>query len=591
MANPSQNKAQLTLSLNAEDNVSKTADKVEKRISKYSSALKKVRAATSAATEKIGQSFAEFSVAAVNSIIMLQDQLVNPLKGMIAGFSEIGFSLEKMARNARLSTEALGALGFAAEQMGGSTENVVSAMQTMEDKFKDAGRGSMAAMMEIRGAIGRTYESMKDLSPEERFLKIADIIRNTAKEADKADIARKIFGSDDLLPLLNQGSDAIRKLMQTGRDLGAPVSGESVQKSKELAQAFSRIKTIFEGMKTDFLTGLTDSILENLEILREFMMNAKTFIQENPELVKNIALVTGGIVAVTTAGIALIPVIMGLSTAISTAKILLMTFLNPWFLIPGLILGGLAACVHFTGGLEDLRNSVTSFFSSMLESVGASSSSLSEIVLAAWFKVQEGFIKIWMGMKSLFTEVMSYFSSKINSFRKDFQSYVNWAYGKMTGLSDEEIREMTVITNTQFDAKAKEIERDRDAALLQNAEVEDQAIEDLRRSIQGKIKKARKESEEAKQIRIQMKEQRLQDARQNLTFDANDPSNPAYVSGGGGNDPANWLREMVKDSSRGTQNSFQAIFGYGQTTEEKQLDITRQIFQILQAFQAQGVIQ
>jgi len=203
MANPSQNKAQLTLSLNAEDNVSKTADKVEKRISKYSSALKKVRAATSAATEKIGQSFAEFSVAAVNSIIMLQDQLVNPLKGMIAGFSEIGFSLEKMARNARLSTEALGALGFAAEQMGGSTENVVSAMQTMEDKFKDAGRGSMAAMMEIRGAIGRTYESMKDLSPEERFLKIADIIRNTAKEADKADIARKIFGSDDLLPLLN----------------------------------------------------------------------------------------------------------------------------------------------------------------------------------------------------------------------------------------------------------------------------------------------------------------------------------------------------------------------------------------------------
>jgi len=591
MANPSQNKAQLTLSLNAEDNVSKTADKVEKRISKYSSALKKVRAATSAATEKIGQSFAEFSVAAVNSIIMLQDQLVNPLKGMIAGFSEIGFSLEKMARNARLSTEALGALGFAAEQMGGSTENVVSAMQTMEDKFKDAGRGSMAAMMEIRGAIGRTYESMKDLSPEERFLKIADIIRNTAKEADKADIARKIFGSDDLLPLLNQGSDAIRKLMQTGRDLGAPVSGESVQKSKELAQAFSRIKTIFEGMKTDFLTGLTDSILENLEILRQFMMNAKTFIQENPELVRNIALVTGGIVAVTTAGIALIPVIMGLSTAISTAKILLMTFLNPWFLIPGLILGGLAACVHFTGGLEDLRNSVTSFFSSMLESVGASSSSLSEIVLAAWFKVQEGFIKIWMGMKSLFTEVMSYFSSRINSFRKDFQGYVNWAYGKMTGLSDEEIREMTVITNTQFDAKAKEIERDREAALLQNAEVEDQAIEDLRRSIQGKIKKARKESEEAKQIRIQMKEQRLQDARQNLTFDANDPSNPAYVSGGGGNDPANWLREMVKDSSRGTQNSFQAIFGYGQTTEEKQLDITRQIFQILQAFQAQGVIQ
>ena len=118
MANPSQNRAQLTLSLNAEDNVSKTADKVEKRISKYSSALKKVRAATSAATEKIGKSFTDFSVAAVNSIIMLQDQLVNPLKGMIAGFSEIGFSLEKMARNARLSTEALGSLGFAAEQMG-----------------------------------------------------------------------------------------------------------------------------------------------------------------------------------------------------------------------------------------------------------------------------------------------------------------------------------------------------------------------------------------------------------------------------------------------------------------------------------------
>lgn len=590
MATPSRSAAQLTLSLNAQDNVSRVTDKVEKRISRYEKAVQRVKGFTSGAVDHIGQSFTNFSVAAFNSIVMLQDNIVNPLKTMILGFSQTGFSLEKMARNARLSVDALGALGFAAEQTGSNTESVASALQTMEDKFKEAGRGSVSAMQEIYGAVGQTYAQLKDLSPEERFLKIADIIRTCGSEADKADMARKMFGSDDLLPLLRKGREGIRQLMQEGRDLGAPWSNESVQKSKELANAFNRIKTILEGIKTDFLTGLADYILENLELLKNFISNVKIFIQENPDMVKGIALVTGGIVAVVTAAMALVPVIMGVNVAIGATTALLTAFLNPWILIPTLIVGGLAAFLHFTGGLEDLRNSISAFFSSMLENVGASSSSLTEIVLAGWFAIQKNLILIWVGLQSVFIEVISGIQLQWNSFRKNFQAGINYLYGKVTGLSDEEIEVMTRITNEEFDAKKKEIEKRKNDALTQNTNAGQEAITNIQLEIKDKIAAARRKADEENSVKIQMKEQQLNLEREKFIMDASDPSSPEYISEAEGNAPAHWLRSMVQDSSKGTQNSFQAMFGMGQTNEQKQLEVTRQIFQILQALQAEGAI-
>lgn len=110
--------AEMSLELNAVDNVSETTTKVEKRLSQYQKACEKVQKLGSGFIDTIGNRFSNFSVAFTNSILLIQDQIVKPLASMISNFSQAGFQLEKMARCAHLTVEQLGALSFAAEQTG-----------------------------------------------------------------------------------------------------------------------------------------------------------------------------------------------------------------------------------------------------------------------------------------------------------------------------------------------------------------------------------------------------------------------------------------------------------------------------------------
>lgn len=664
---PARNAAQLTLSLNAVDNVSATTQKVEKRVERYEKAMARARAITSGAIDHIGASFTNFSVAATNVFMALQDQVVAPLKGLLQQFSGAGFGLERLARESRLPIEMLGALGFAAEQTGAKMEDVAGAMQTMEDRIKDASRGNLEAMNDFWTAAGKTYAEMKALSPEERLLAVADVIAKVADEADQAEIARRMFGSDTLLPLLQQGRNAIRKMMAEGVELGAPWSKENIENSKKMAQSWNRINTIFSGIKTSFLSQMTETIEGFLIQTQNILKSILTFTRENPRLVKTFALISAGIVGVMTAGAVLIPVLMGIKIAIGLTAGIATAFLSPWVLIPTAIAAGGAALLQFTGTLyffgnlaknvfssvfevlefffadaiallgngefsaawENLwskirlvfiewKNSIsdylrefweyvlnatnqavnaflgyldTIFFggqeifgglwktvkeylSGILEAVGASSSSITEIFLACWYQIQKSF-----------HEMTARIRSKWNSFRKDLQAGVNWIYGKIAGLSDEEIGQMTLITDAQFDADKKRI----DAEKEENIQAAKSDVE--KRIAAGRQKAA--EAAEREVETVQRLTRTIQHHQEILRSDAAnslDPSSPDYISGAEGG-PANWLNKMVSDKSAGTQNSFQAIFGYGQTTEEKQLDITRQIFQILQAFQAQGVIQ
>ena len=225
-----------------------------------------------------------------------------------------------------------------------------------------------------------------------------------------------------------------------------------------------------------------------------------------------------------------------------------------------------------------LYQAVKNHFSKMLGEVGAKSSSISEVFLAGWFSIQKGFYQIWYGIQETFFNILGSIQQKWISFRKEFQAGINWMYGKLTGLSDEEIAQMTIITDREYDQKAKEAQEAQKSAMDRVEARKTEAIEAARKDIQARIQAVREQPQkDDEKVQALLKQIEVQKA----VLDPNNPESPAYQSGIG-DGPANFLREQMKDASKGTQNSFQAIFGFGQTTEQKQLEVSRQILNLFQ---------
>ena len=663
--------AELSIELNAVDNVSETTKAVEKRISTFERAFSKTGKGIGSVLNSTSTHFTAFSVAAAASMTVLRDTVVNPLKGMLTSFSQTGYAFEKMARNARLTVESLGAIGYAAEQTGSSMGTVASAMNSLQSKMEQAGRGSLSAMQDIYRGTGLLYQDLQKLSPEEQFLKIADVIQKVGTEADKAEIARRIFGTDELLPLLKKGAEGVRALMREGEELGGPWSKENLEKSKLLAQSVNRIKTIIEGIKTNFMTAMTEPITDFLTKGQKALQFVQKFVNDHPKAVKALGTIAGGLVGCFTAGAVLIPLLMGLKIGIGALLGVLGTFLSPWVLIPTLLVGAGAGILYFTGLLgpawqtlkdfcqgayealswffgdsinllmsgdfegawaniwaktqivfiegkqkvsqivNDLWNyllettggalnsvfsyldkllfngnevfgklyqAVKNHFSKMLGEVGANSSSISEVFLAGWFSIQKGFYQVWYGIQETFFNILGSIQQKWISFRKEFQAGINWMYGKLTGLSDEEIAQMTVITDREYDQKAKEAQEAQKTAMDRVEARKTEAIEAARKDIQARIQAVREQPQKDDE-KVQALLQQIE--VQKAVLDPSNPESPAYQSGIG-EGPANFLREQMKDASKGTQNSFQAMFGFGQTTEQKQLEVSRQILNLFQ---------
>ena len=149
--------------------------------------------------------YQKFSTSLASTSVAVTNLIVNPLKSMISTFSQMGAGLDKMTKQIRLSVAELGQFEFAAEQSGAKSSDVHAAFNALADKMQRARLGDFGARQEIRRGSGLNYDDLAKMNAKEQFLAIVDVIQKTEAYADKAEIARRMFGSDALLPMLEKG--------------------------------------------------------------------------------------------------------------------------------------------------------------------------------------------------------------------------------------------------------------------------------------------------------------------------------------------------------------------------------------------------
>lgn len=142
-----------------------------------------------------------------------------------------------------VSVEALERLRFAAERTGGSFDAVVAAVKSYGETVNEIATNPTAKAAQALNAMGVSLRdssgSVKDFNT--LLLDVADKFKGYENGAQKAAIAQAVFkgAGEQLIPLLNRGSDGIKDLGTQAERAGLVMGPEMV---KKLADANAEMK-------------------------------------------------------------------------------------------------------------------------------------------------------------------------------------------------------------------------------------------------------------------------------------------------------------------------------------------------------------
>ena len=154
------------------------------------------------------------------------------IKGLVAGgvvgiltdqFIQAAEAIDRTAKTAAklgAATESLIGLRFAGEQTGVAIGTMDMALQRMIRRIAEAAKGTGEAKAAI-AELGLEAGVLDRLSMEDKFLQIADAIREVEGQSQKLRIAFKLFDSEgvNVVNTLNAGRTAIEAMIQKGKEL------------------------------------------------------------------------------------------------------------------------------------------------------------------------------------------------------------------------------------------------------------------------------------------------------------------------------------------------------------------------------------
>jgi len=191
-----------------------------------------------------------------------------------------GDEIAKTAKNAALTAEGFQELSFAAELAGSSGKVMAKGIQSLNRNLVEArvkGTGPFADQLK---ALNINISEFDGLDADEAFEKYADVIKGLPNELEKTAFAQQILGraGKELIPLLNEGSEGIRKQREEARKLGI-FTNEQAAASEALVDAQLRLDKVVESFKITLATGLMPIVMDIIDGTREWL-------GENDEVIK-----------------------------------------------------------------------------------------------------------------------------------------------------------------------------------------------------------------------------------------------------------------------------------------------------------------
>jgi hypothetical protein len=207
------------------------------------------------------------------------------LKTVAASAAAVGF-----ARMIKGQIDAADGLAKLSQKIGVSVENLSTMRHVAElsgidlQRFADGIKDLSRKLLEVENPTSRAAILFKSLGIEVRnaegdikssfdiFLEIADVFADMEDGAQKSAAAMELLGESGLqmIPLLNQGSAAIRKMQKEAEQLGLQISTKTAKAAEQFNDSLTRISGQFSGVAAagagellPTLNAITDALTES----------------------------------------------------------------------------------------------------------------------------------------------------------------------------------------------------------------------------------------------------------------------------------------------------------------------------------------
>ncbi len=167
----------------------------------------------------------------------------------VNNFSKTGDELLKMSQRTGIAVETLSQLKFAAEKDNVSIDDLEKSIKKMQVTMYDAAQAGSKSS-DAFDEIGVSVLSLKNLSPDQQFIKLATALAGVDDNTKRTALAMQIFGREGtaILPILADGAQGLQQNMERAKALGVTFDSLSAEKSKRFQDSLNDLHGALTGL-------------------------------------------------------------------------------------------------------------------------------------------------------------------------------------------------------------------------------------------------------------------------------------------------------------------------------------------------------
>lgn len=194
------------------------------------------------------------------------------------------------------STEALSEYAYVAELSGTNIEQLAVAWQRQTRRIAEAAQGTGVAKAALE-ELNLSAKTLRTLAPEDQFMAIAGALENVAEKGDRLRLANAIFDSEGAaaaLQIINQGTDAMDRMIERAQKLGATVFQDQANNIASYNDAVTDMRYAWEGVNRVLAANLAESATNGLVELAEIVPTVTSGLEYLDEAMIAVMAVTAG---------------------------------------------------------------------------------------------------------------------------------------------------------------------------------------------------------------------------------------------------------------------------------------------------------
>ena len=186
------------------------------------------------------------------------------IKALTVDFAQNAVEADRMSKSLGVSLEFFSSLKHALSTIGIQGDETSQVIADISERMFDASEGSKALRDDF-ALIGLTQEKLKAVAkegPEAQFFALADALKKTGPGAQRTFVAMSGLGDvgKRLLPLLELGSEGIKKLFADAKRLGVVLDQNAVKQAKIFNARMLEMKARVRGARNAIAMRLLPAI-------------------------------------------------------------------------------------------------------------------------------------------------------------------------------------------------------------------------------------------------------------------------------------------------------------------------------------------